>query len=96
MAHAALALASTAGPYRHPSPGEHSDKTPFAFLVAAWLAGVIRVVLGELASGRPPAGGPAEYVGEALHHSWIAILLGWMIVVTGIVSAATIAGEISG
>lgn len=70
--------------------GEAGMWTPVAFALAALLAAVNGLVYAELATRAPDAGGPADYIDKAFGRQWFAILIGWMIVVTGVVSAATI------
>lgn len=70
--------------------------TPVAFLLAAFIAGVNGMVYAELGTRHPKAGGPAAYVREALKRKWLAVIIGWLIVATGVVSSATIASGFSG
>jgi amino acid transporter len=69
---------------------------PLAFAVAALVGIVNGMVYAELATRSSTAGGPADYVREAFDRRWLAQLVGWMIVVTGVVSAATITTGFSG
>ena len=70
--------------------------TPLAFLIAALVAGVTGFVYAELASRTPGAGGPVAYSNAAFGIRWIAIVIGWAIVVTGLVSGATIISGFTG
>ncbi|MFC5382041.1 APC family permease [Aquipuribacter nitratireducens] len=70
--------------------------TPIAFVVAAFVAGVNGMVYAELGTRQPKAGGPAAYVREALRRRWLAVIIAWLIVATGVVSSATIASGFSG
>jgi len=76
--------------------GEAGWWLPLAFLVAALAAGINGLVYAELATRRPSAGGPAAYVHDAFGIPLLTNLLGWMIVTTGVVSAATIASGFAG
>lgn len=69
---------------------------PLAFLCAAFAAGVNGLVYAELCTRSPGAGGPSEYVDRAFDRRWLSVLIGWMIVATGVVSAATIANGFAG
>lgn len=76
--------------------GEAGYWAPAAFLLAALVAGVNGLVYAELASRRPHAGGPSDYIDVAFGRRWMSILIGWMIVATGVVSAATITNGFAG
>ena len=69
---------------------------PLAFLCAAAAAGVNGLVYAELSTRSPSAGGPSDYVQKAFDWRWLTVLVGWMIVATGVVSAATIANGFAG
>jgi len=70
--------------------------TPFAFLLAAIIAGFTAVSYAELSARLPKSAGEAVYVYEATRKRWLAIIVGWMIIFTGVVSAATIANGFVG
>ncbi len=76
--------------------GEAGYWLPLAFVVAAIAAGINGMAYAELAARQPRAGGPVAYVHEAFGHRGLTHLLGWMIVTTGVVSAATISSGFSG
>lgn len=76
--------------------GEAGYWLPLAFLIAAAVAAVNGLVYAELSTRSPHAGGPSDYVRKAFDLHWLAVLIGWMIVATGIVSAATIANGFAG
>ncbi len=76
--------------------GEAGYWLPLAFALAALVAGVNGMVYAELATRRPAAGGPSDYVHGAFGRRWLTTAVGWMIVATGIVSAATIANGFAG
>jgi len=62
---------------------------PSAFVLAAVLAGVTAFSFAELASRIPKSAGEAAYVGAAFGRPRLALLVGWAVVATGTVSAAT-------
>lgn len=76
--------------------GEAGYWLPLAFLLAAAVAGINGMSYAELASRRPSAGGPSAYIEEAFRPDWFWRAIGWMIVATGVVSAATIANGFAG
>lgn len=69
---------------------------PLAFAVAAGVAFVNGMTYAELATRLPRAGGPTNYVSEAFDIRPLSIGVGWGIVATGVVSAATITSGFSG
>ena len=70
--------------------GEAGLWTPLAFLLAAAVAAVNGMVYAELTTRTRGAGGPTGYVSKAFDERWFSVVIGWMIVTTGVVSAATI------
>ncbi len=69
---------------------------PMAFLVAAVLAGLSAFSYAELSARFPKSAGEALYVQEGLGLRGLSILVGGLIILTGIVSAATIANGFVG
>lgn len=69
---------------------------PIAFLIAALLAGVTGRSYAELAARHPKSAGEAVYVQDGLRWRPLSILVGFLIILTGIVSAATIANGFVG
>lgn len=69
---------------------------PVAFLVAAGVAMVNGMTYAELSTRLPRAGGPTAYVSEAFDLRWLSAAIGWAIVATGVVSAATITTGFAG
>lgn len=63
---------------------------PIAFVVAALLAGLTGYSYAALSSRHPKSAGEAVYLQKAFNLSWLSTLVGWMVVLTGVVSAATI------
>jgi basic amino acid/polyamine antiporter, APA family len=70
--------------------------TPLAFAVAAAVALVNGMTYAELATRFPRAGGPTNYVSNAFGVRPLSIGIGWAIVATGVVSAATITSGFAG
>lgn len=71
--------------------GEAGYFTPIAFLLAATVAGITAFSFCELSSRYPVSAGEAVYVQEAFGVKKLSLLVGLLIVLTGVVSAATIA-----
>ncbi len=69
---------------------------PVAFVIAALLAGVTGLSYAELAARHPKSAGEAVYVQDGLRFRPLSILVGFLIILTGIVSAATIANGFVG
>ncbi len=76
--------------------GEAGLFTPFAFLLASVVAGFSGLSYCELSSRYPFSAGESRYAHEAFHIRWFSILIGWLIVITGVVSAATLGKGIVG
>jgi len=64
--------------------------TPIAFLLAALLAGLSGYSYAALSSRHPKSAGEAIYVQEAFGIKLLSTIVGWMVVLTGVISAATI------
>lgn len=64
--------------------------TPFAFLLSSIIALFTAASYAELSARFPKSAGSALYVRRAFNNKWLSGLVGWMIVFTGVVSAATI------
>jgi len=63
---------------------------PISFALAAVIAGLSAFTYMELCSRHPLAGGAAVYTQQGFGLRWLSILVGFMIVLSGLVSAATI------
>ena len=63
---------------------------PISFLVAALLAGLSGYSYAALSSRYPKSAGEAVYVQAAFGWQLLSRIVGWMVILTGIVSAATI------
>ena len=65
--------------------------TPFSFLISAVIVSFSAFSYSELSSRYPKSAGEAAYMQEAFSKKWLSLLVGWAIVIIGIVSSATIA-----
>ena len=70
--------------------------TPFAFMTAAFVALFSAFSFAELSARFPKSAGESVYVREAFKREHISIAVGWMVILTGVVSAATLATAIAG
>lgn len=64
--------------------------TPAAFLAAALLASLTALSFAELSARYPKSAGEALYVREGLRSGRLALLVGLLVVLTGVISAAAI------
>jgi amino acid transporter len=71
--------------------GEASLFTPLAFLLAGFLAFISATSFAELSSRFPFSAGEARYTQEGFASKKFSTLVGWLVILTGIVSAATLA-----
>lgn len=69
---------------------------PLAFLVAALIAGVTAMSYAQLSALYPRSAGEAVYVLKGLGSKGLSTATGWLIVLTGIVSSATMANGFVG
>lgn len=70
--------------------GEAGMLAPFAFLVAAILAGFTGLSYGELSSRIPKSAGEVNYVDKAFGKKFLSMAMGWLIVLSAMVSTATV------
>lgn len=70
--------------------------TPLAFLTAAIVATFTAISYAKLASYYPKSAGEAVYIQEAFGKKILSWIVGWLVVITGIVSAATLANGFVG
>lgn len=70
--------------------GEAGMLAPFSFLFAAILAAFTGLSYGELSARIPKSAGEVNYVDEAFRKKYLSISIGWLIVVSAIVSTATV------
>ncbi|WP_462322090.1 APC family permease [Halochromatium sp.] len=69
---------------------------PLAFALAGALALLSALSFAELSGRLPHSGGSARYVEEAFGSARLAALVGWLVISTGVVSAATLAVATTG
>lgn len=70
--------------------GEAGMLAPFSFLFAAVLAGFTGLSYGELSSRIPKSAGEVNYVDEAFGQKYLSMGMGWLIVLSAMVSTATV------
>lgn len=70
---------------------EASLFTPLAFLLSGLLAFISATSFAELSSRFPFSAGEARYAQEGFSNKNFSTLVGWLVILTGIVSAATLA-----
>jgi len=71
--------------------GEAGYLMPFAFVLAALIAGFSGLSYGELAARYPLSAGEAVYVSRAFNRRTLSVVVGLLIALAGLVSAATMA-----
>ena len=76
--------------------GQAGMYAPLAFLVAAIVAVFTGFTYGELAARLPYSAGEAVYVSTAFNRHWLSTMIGWAVVLTGVVSAAALVNGFSG
>jgi amino acid transporter len=70
--------------------------TPIAFLMASVIAMFSAFSYAELSARYPFSAGEAHYVMVAFRRIWPAAVVGWAVILTGVVSAATLADAFAG
>lgn len=63
---------------------------PLAFFIASLIAAVSALTYAEMSARYPVSAGEAVYINEGFHRAWLASLVGIMIALAGMVSAAAI------
>jgi amino acid transporter len=76
--------------------GEAGMCAPWAFLGASAVAALTACSFAELAARYPFSAGEARYVAEAFGRPRLAAAVGWGVIATGVVSAATLADAFAG
>ncbi|MCP4442589.1 MAG: amino acid permease [Aureispira sp.] len=71
--------------------GEAGMLAPFAFMVAALIAGFTGFSYAELSSRYPESAGEVTYVRKAFDTRWLSTVMGYMIIITATLSTATVA-----
>lgn len=69
---------------------------PASFILAGSIASLTALSYAELSTRLPYCAGAAIYIEQAWRQLWMATLVGWLLVLTGIVSAAAIANGFVG
>jgi amino acid transporter len=64
--------------------------TPFAFLVSAALAGFTAFSYAELSARIPKSAGEVVYVKKGFGLPWLSTVVGWLVITSGVISAASI------
>lgn len=70
--------------------------SPWAFLLAASIAGITACSYAELSARYPRSAGEVVYVAEAFKSNLLSRIIGWSIVMAGAVSSATLANGLVG
>lgn len=70
--------------------GEAGMLAPFSFLFAAVIASFTGLSYGELSARIPKSAGEVNYVDKAFGKKYLSITIGWLIVISAIVSTATV------
>lgn len=70
--------------------GKAGTHAPVAFGAAGLLALFSALAFAEWSSRLPHAGGSARYLEQAFGRRWLSAIVGWLIITTGVVSAATL------
>jgi APA family basic amino acid/polyamine antiporter len=73
-----------------------SVSTAYAFLLSGIIAMFSALSYSELASRFPQSSGESAYVSNAFNRDCLARIVGWMVILTGIVSSATLANGFLG
>lgn len=76
--------------------GEAGLLTPISYLLAAGIAALSALSYAELSSRYPVSAGESYYVGQGFKLRWLATITGWLVVATGVVSAATLVRAFAG
>lgn len=70
--------------------GEAGMATPIAFLISGLLALLNAFTFAELSARLPFSAGEARYVDQAFGRQWLTRIVGFLVIITGVVSAATL------
>lgn len=70
--------------------------SPLAFLLSSIIASFSAMAFAELSSRYPQSAGEAVYVKKAFNSIFLTMLVGWLVVATGIVSTAALANGFAG
>jgi APA family basic amino acid/polyamine antiporter len=75
---------------------EAGTRAPMSFMLAALIALFSALSYASLAVRYPVSAGEAAYVRAAFRRRWLSALVGWLVIATGLVSAATLSRAIVG
>jgi amino acid transporter len=67
-----------------------------SFLISAALAAITGLTYAELASRVPKSAGAAAYAGQAFPRRWVPFLVGWLVLASGVTSAAAVSLALHG
>jgi len=76
--------------------GEAGMLLPWALLAASLIALLSAFAFAELSARMPLSAGEAHFVSRAFGRRWLSALVGWMVIATGVVSAATLSVAFAG
>lgn len=76
--------------------GEAGYFTPLAFLIASLIAAISAFTYAELSSRFPVSAGEAVYIDQGLQLRWLAVLVGLLICLAGMVSTAVMVHGFAG
>lgn len=76
--------------------GKAGMAAPLAYLAAAVIALFSGLTYAELSARYPVSAGEAAWVDESFSLKWLTIAVGWSVIFTGVVSAATLASGFVG
>ncbi len=76
--------------------GSAGTYAPVSFLVAALLAGLSALSFAELGARFPTSAGEARYVREGLNSASLALIVGFMVIASGVVSSAAVLNGFTG
>lgn len=71
--------------------GEAGMYAPFSFIIAAVIAGLTGFSYAELSSRMPESAGEVAYLKKAFNRNWLAATIGYLLILTAILSTATMA-----
>ncbi len=75
--------------------GKAGMYAPVSYLVSSTIAFFCALSYSELSARLPYSAGEPRFVLEAFRRNWLSSTVGWMVIMTGVVSAATLANAFS-
>lgn len=76
--------------------GEAGVFAPLSFVIAAGIATITAFSYTDLVGRFPKSAGEVVYVKEGLNIRWLSQVVGWLVVLSGVISSATILNGFSG